>query len=63
MKVEDFLTDLGDVLQEDYVTNPVWTKAEVFGYVQQVTVLLLLHLPCTLPAWMISRPTSACMST
>jgi len=35
MRVNDFLTDLGDMLQEDYVTSPVWTKAEVFGYVRQ----------------------------
>ena len=35
MRVEDFLTDIGDVLQEDYTTNPVWTKAEVFGYIKQ----------------------------
>ena len=35
MKVADFLTDIGDALQEDYTTNPVWTKAEVFGYTRQ----------------------------
>lgn len=35
MKVDDFLTDIGDILQEDYTTSPVWTKAEVFGYIKQ----------------------------
>lgn len=35
MKVNDLLTDIGSVLQEDYTTSPVWTKAEVFGHLRQ----------------------------
>jgi len=36
MLVNDLLTDIGQYLQEDYSTSPVWTKAEVFGYLKQV---------------------------
>ena len=36
MKVSDFLDVLGNYLQEDYSTSPVWTQAECFGYLKQV---------------------------
>jgi hypothetical protein len=36
MKVDDLLDIAGDYLQEDYVTSPVWTKAQLLECVRQV---------------------------
>ena len=36
MKVNDFIDDIGDVLQEDFVRAPLWTRTQLLGYVRQV---------------------------
>ena len=36
MKVNDFIDDLGDVLQEDFVRAPLWTRTQLLGYVRQM---------------------------
>lgn len=36
MLVNDFLDTVGDYLQEDYTTSPIWTKAELLNVVRQV---------------------------
>ena len=35
MKVSDFITELGEVLQEDFVYAPLWTKAQLLGFIRQ----------------------------
>ena len=36
MKVSDFITELGEVLQEDFTYAPLWTKAQLLGFTRQV---------------------------
>lgn len=36
MNLEELLNDLGDLLQEDFTYSPMWTKAELIGYLRQV---------------------------
>lgn len=35
MKVDDFIIEVGHVLQEDFTYAPLWTKAELLKYVQK----------------------------
>ena len=35
MKVSDFIDILGEYLQEDYTTSPIWTKDEMLKYIRQ----------------------------
>jgi len=36
VKVNDFIDDIGDVLQEDFVRSPLWTRTQLLGYVRQM---------------------------
>ena len=35
MKVNDFITEIGDVLQEDFTYEVLWTRNEIFKYITQ----------------------------
>jgi len=34
MKISTLLTDIGDILQEDFLNSPIWTKAEILEYIR-----------------------------
>ncbi len=36
MKVSSYVVELGDILQEDFTYAPLWTKAELLGYLRLV---------------------------
>lgn len=36
MKVNSLITQLGDLLQEDFTNAPLWTRAELHGYLRQI---------------------------
>lgn len=35
MKVDDFITDVGEVLQEDFTYAPLWTREQLLGFTRQ----------------------------
>ena len=35
MKANDFISDLGDMLGEDFTYNPIWTRSELLGYLRK----------------------------